>query len=109
MKEKFINACKRLKILWDTYKIVKVIAVSLGLVGMGVGGYVATDDPEPIPEPVVVDAVDDLPVIDYALKEHVYPLIPHSQPVDPVIVCEPMINRAVEAFARTHDPHGLGH
>ena len=93
MKDKLINACKRLKILWDTYKIVKTLIISLGLIGIGSVGYVAYEEDQ-----IIVDSVDDLELIEpeYADKDHTHPN-DHG------------IQKAIEAYDNQHDPQKLKH
>jgi len=103
---------KKVKLFWDAYKM--VIGVVAIITGLGLGGYtVYEDEPEAQPEPITVNKVDELKIIhvnpEYALKGHAHPPVQHPEPIVPEVDFEPMINRAVEAYARKHDPQGLGH
>jgi len=92
VKDKVLNACKRLKVLWDTYKIVIGIVALLG--SLGVGSYVAYEE-EPVgqPDPVIVDELTP----DYALKGHAHPEISAA------------IKRAIDEYDQSHDPQKLKH
>jgi len=111
MNKRIEAGFKKVKLFWDAYKmIIGLVAV---LTSLGIGGYAAYDEVEAIPEPVEVDTVDELKIIhinpEYALKGHTHPPVQQPEPIVPEIDYKPMINRAVEAFARKHDPQGLGH
>jgi hypothetical protein len=97
-----IDRCKNVKAVFDALSIIKKLAVVLGLLGSlgGVGGlgYFYTD--ESTPEPVA-EALPDM-AVEYSSKGH-------THDIPPAVDCDPMINRAVEAWARKHDPQGLGH
>jgi hypothetical protein len=113
MKAWILEKLKMLKTLFDAWKIYIYVA---GLITAITGGvYVVTDEVEPEAqlEPVVVNRVDELKIIHvvpgYALKAHTHQIKPQPEPEVLKIDLEPMINRAVEAYARKHDPQGLGH
>ena len=104
---------KKIKLFWDAYKI--IIGIIAILSGLGITGY-ATYEPDEPQKPLtapVIDKVDSLTIThinpDYALKIHTHQVKPQPEPEVPKIDFEPMINRAVEAYARKHDPQGLGH
>jgi len=92
----FFAQCKKAKLLFDTYKIIRFIVGLVGLTGLGLGTY-AVYEPEPIDQPVPV-IVDD-PTIDpdYALKDHAHPEISAA------------IKRAIDEYAQSHDPQKLKH
>ena len=114
MNKRIEAGFKKVKLFWDAYKMIIGVVALFG--SLGLGGYAAYDDeaePEAKPEPVTVDKVDELKIIhikpEYALKGHTHPPVQHPEPIVPEVDYEPMINRAVEAHARKHDPRGLGH
>lgn len=102
MKEKTAERLKRLKVLWDTYKMAVGLVALLG--SLGAGSWYAYDEAEKKPDPIVKREpvkVDELIIThinpDHALKVHNHPELMSE------------LRRMFEEYSRSHDPQKLGH